>query len=169
MKTTLLRISAIAVALQILSASAETQVLYVVPSGTAGNTPASPYATWETAANSIADALSAVTDEAVINVKPGVYNIDQQITVNKPNVTIQSCDENGSLARETTILDGGYPARYPKATTNRLFQIQRENVKLRGLTLQNAYVSDIGGGCLLTVVIRLKYQGRQRRSVSQIS
>jgi pectin methylesterase-like acyl-CoA thioesterase len=169
MKTTLLRIGAIAVALQILSASAETQVLYVVPSGTAGNTPASPYTTWETAANSIADALGAVTDEAVINVKPGVYNIDKQITVNKPNVTIQSCDENGSLARETTILDGGYPARYPKATTNRLFQIQRENVKLRGLTLQNAYVSDIGGGYLLTVVIRLKYQGRQRRSVSQIS
>ena len=160
MKTTLLRIGAIAVALQILSASAETQVLYVVPSGTAGNSPESPYATWETAANSIADALSAVTDEAVINVKPGVYNIDQQITVNKPNVTIQSCDENGSLARETTILDGGYPARYPKASTNRLFQIQRENVKLRGLTLQNACVLGDGGGIYVNDTYTIQISGR---------
>jgi hypothetical protein len=160
MKTTLLRIGAIAVALQILSASAETQVLYVVPSGTAGNTPESPYATWETAANSIADALGAVTDEAVINVKPGVYNIDQQINVDKPNVTIQSCDESGSLARETTILDGGYPARYPKATTNRLFRIQRENVTLRGLTLQNSCVLDNGGGVHVDGSYQTKISGK---------
>lgn len=170
MKTTLLRIGAIAFSLQMLSVFAETQILYVDLSGT---NPTSPYGSWDTAANSIAEALAAVNAEAeaaVINVAPGIYETDAQITVDKANVTIQSCDKNtGALALENTILDGGYPARYPKATTNRLFQIQRENVKLRGLTLQNAYVSDIGGGCLLTVVIRLKYQGRQRRSVSQIS
>lgn len=150
MKTTLLRIGAIAFSLQMLSVFAETQILYVDLSGT---NPTSPYGSWDTAANSIAEALAAVNAEAeaaVINVAPGVYETDAQITVDKANVTIQSCDKTtGALALENTILDGGYPARYPKATTNRLFQIQRENVKLRGLTLQNAYVAGQGGGVLV--------------------
>lgn len=172
MKTTLLRIGAIAVALQILSASAQTQVLYVVPSGTAGNSPASPYATWETAANSIADALSAVTDEAVINVKPGVYNIGQQINVDKPNVTIQSCDESGSLARETTILDGGYPERYEgeeaKATSNRLFYICSENVTLRGLTLRNSIYAGNGGGIYVESTFKKPGSGKTYNVVNFI-
>lgn len=152
MKASLSILGAIAILMQIFPALAETQVLHVVPAGTSGNTPQSPYATAETAANSISDALNAVSGDqpAVINVAPGVYAVDEEIKITKPNVTIQSRDAEGKLAREKTFIDGGYPERFPKSVSNRLFKVSANNVTFKGLTLQNtlyhAAGTDTDGG-----------------------
>lgn len=148
MKASLSILGAIAILMQIFPALAETQVLYVVPAGTSGNTPQSPYATAETAANSISDALNAVSGDqpAVINVAPGVYAVDEEIEITKPNVTIQSRDAEGKLAREQTFIDGGYPERFPKSVSNRLFKVSANNVTFKGLTLQNSFYHANGTG-----------------------
>ena len=148
MKASLSILGAIAILMQIFPALAETQVLHVVPAGTSGNTPQSPYATAETAANSISDALNAVSGDqpAVINVAPGVYAVDEEIKITKPNVTIQSRDAEGKLAREKTFIDGGYPEWFPKSVSNRLFKVSANNVTFKGLTLQNSFYRATGNG-----------------------
>ena len=93
----------------LLASSALAGDYYVVPAGTAGNTPTSPYDSWATAANSIADAVGAIPDNngAVVRVAPGTYAVAAQISVSRSNVEIRSDDGSGRLARAETILDGG--------------------------------------------------------------
>ena len=43
------------------------------------------------------------------------------------------------MAREQTVFDGGYPERFPKSVSNRLFKVSANNVTFKGLTLQNAF------------------------------
>ena len=127
---------------------------YVVPPGTAGNAPTSPYDSWATAANSIADALAALpsdTDPATIRVAPGIYAVAEQMIPSRQNVEIRSDDGSGHLARETTILDGGFRNAADCDSTNRFFQISKNNFALRGFTLRNscaAYEKQFGGGAV---------------------
>ena len=46
---------------------------YVVPAGTAGNTPTSPYTSWATAANDLASAIESASALETILVAPGTY------------------------------------------------------------------------------------------------
>ena len=138
----------------ILASSALAADYYVVPAGTAGNAPTSPYDSWATAANSIADALAALpsdTDPATIRVAPGIYAVAEQMIPSRQNVEIRSDDGSGHLARETTILDGGFRNAADCDSTNRFFQISKNNFALRGFTLRNscaAYEKQFGGGAV---------------------
>ena len=124
---------------------------YVVPAGTAGNTPAEPYGSWATAANSIAAAYAAPMlsgNPYVIHVAPGVYEQTAALTVSRGNVEFRSDDGDGNLARETTILDGGFRSVADNVRTNGIFSISANahGVTIRGLTLQNACSPTSGGG-----------------------
>jgi len=54
---------------------------YVVPAGTAGNTPTSPYTSWETAANDLALAIDAAAALDTILVAPGTYSIGSTLDI----------------------------------------------------------------------------------------
>ena len=122
---------------------------YVVPAGTAGNAPAAPYDSWATAANDFTTLSAAllVTDAPImIHVAPGVYNVTEPISLAIPDLTLVSDDGIGATARETTILDGGYPSR-----TNRLVSVTAANVTIRGLTFRNCMVDGKeDGGAIYT-------------------
>ena len=117
---------------------------YVTPAGTAGNAPAAPYDSWATAANDF-ETLSAalpVTDAPItIRVAPGVYPVTVPIPLGCPDLTLVSDDGTGATARETTILDGGYPAR-----TNRIATVSAANVTIRGFTFRNSMVAGTTDG-----------------------
>ena len=120
---------------------------YVTPAGTDGNAPAAPYGSWATAANDFATLSAAlpVTDApiapVIIHVAPGVYAVTNPISLAIPGITLVSDDGTGATARETTILDGGYPAR-----TNRLASVTAANVTIRGLTFRNGMVAGENDG-----------------------
>ena len=84
---------------------------YVVPAGTAGNAPTSPYTSWETAANSVADALEQASANDTILVRKGTYSITASSSLNKSTlagITIKSYDpdNDGKINRDETIFDG---------------------------------------------------------------
>ena len=118
---------------------------YVVPAGTAGNAPAAPYDSWATAANDFAtlsDALLATSAYPVfIHVAPGTYAVSNSLPLAIPGMTLVSDDGTGATARETTILDGGYPSR-----TNRIATVSAANVTIRGITFRNSMVAGENDG-----------------------
>ncbi len=122
---------------------------YVVPAGTAGNTPTVPYDTWATAANDFATlsaSLPTTDAPATIHVAPGTYDVASPIPLSSTGITLTSDDGTGATARETTILDGGYPAR-----TNRIATVTAANVTIRGLTFRNCMLDGTeDGGAIYT-------------------
>ena len=112
------------------------KTLHVVPPGTAGVTPTSPYASWDTAATSLADAIAASTEKSgdppgdTILVAPGTYNIDTMIDANKRRLTIRSMNRTtGKEDPENTILDGG--------GTSSILKLSRPFILVSGLTFAN--------------------------------
>ena len=112
------------------------KTLHVVPPGTAGVTPTSPYASWDTAATSLADAIAASTEKSgdppgdTILVAPGTYNIDTMIDANKRRLTIRSMNRTtGKEDPENTILDGG--------GTSSILKLSRPFILVTGLTFAN--------------------------------
>lgn len=85
--------------------------LYVVPPGTAGNTPTAPYDTWVTAANDLATAVAAASSQDTILVGKGTYSITGSTPIvmsGDKHLEIRSCDSDngGECNREETIFDG---------------------------------------------------------------
>ena len=119
----------------------ESSCTYVVPAGTAGNTPAAPYATWATAANDIQSAINAATAGGIVRIAPGTYAVSTPLELSKA-VRLASDDGSGREAPETTILDGG--------GANRILTTSGNNVVflISGLTFRNGY-SDSNGGAIL--------------------
>jgi len=123
---------------------------FVVPAGTSGNTPASPYATWATAANDIQTAIDAAatygggTREAMVFVAPGTYAPSAEVTVSMAALTVKSfARDTGALSPETTIIDAGWQDGC--ARTNRCLKIDKVST-VRGFTLRNGYAPTVGGG-----------------------
>ena len=119
--------------------------VYVVPSGTAGNTPTEPYDTWATAATNLAAAITSADVGDTVRVAPGVYYTANELTLTSA-VTIVSDDGSGALATETTIFDGGGA---DAAAGHRLFNLSAAGACLYGLSLRNGYTSGSGAGVLL--------------------
>ncbi len=70
-------------------------IRYVAPSGQ--STPAAPYTTEATAANSIQVAVDAASDGDEVVILPGTYYPTTQITINFKGVTVRSRDGRGSV------------------------------------------------------------------------
>ena len=116
------------------------KTLYVVPPGTTGTTPTSPYGSWETAATNIADAITAAAGSQggagtgdTILVAPGTYNITSTLTPDKRRLTIRSAKIGNEEEedRENTILDGG--------GTTAIMNITTAFVSISGFTFANGY------------------------------
>ena len=121
-----------------LAAIAATQLFattrYVVPAGTPGNSPASPYETPATAANDITTAIAACTSSDTILVAPGTYSVSATIAANQTSLTIRSHNsQTGEEDRDNTILDGGGTTAIMKTTAN--------GVTISGFTFANGYQS----------------------------
>lgn len=125
-----------------------TRQVLVCPEGTAGNTPAAPYDTWETAANDVATAVSAATAGSVVRIRPGVYKTAATITV-PTGVSVRGEDENGALAPDRVILDGGATAD-DRTAGHRVFLLSNAGSGLCGLTIRNGFAADQGGGAYIT-------------------
>ncbi len=107
---------------------------YVVPAGTPGNSPASPYDTLATAANDIATAISVSTTSDTILVAPGTYSVGATISANQTSLTIRSFNsQTGEEDRDNTILDGG--------GTTAIMQTTAVGVTVSGFTFANGYQS----------------------------
>ena len=111
---------------------------YVVPAGTEGNTPASPYTSWETAANDLASAIDAAAALDTILVAPGTYSIGSTLDIDSPSghsrnfLKIESRNrETGEQDREHTILDGG--------GTTSIMIVKAQAVTIAGFTFANGY------------------------------
>lgn len=95
-------------------ASADTH--YVVPQGTEGNTPTSPYTSWETAANDIATAVAAAGDNDTVLVRKGTYAVPSQISITQSNLKLRSYDpDKGTVNAEETVLSPTPDGTYEKA------------------------------------------------------
>ena len=96
-------------------------------------TPVEPYASWETAATNIQNAVDVAIDGGKILVTNGLYILNSQISINK-SVSIQSI--NGP---EDTVINGN--------NTNRCFYLYNHNTAISGfkITKGNA-VGNNGGG-----------------------
>ena len=125
-----------------------TRQVLVCPEGTAGNTPAAPYDTWETAANDVATAVSAATAGCVVRIRPSVYKTSATITV-PAGVSVRGEDENGALAPDRVILDGGATAD-DRTAGHRVFLLSNAGSGLCGLTIRNGFDADQGGGAYIT-------------------
>jgi len=112
-----------------------------------GQTPGGNYASWETAASNIQDAVNAATTNDTVWVGAGRYTVPPNFTnyagtnvvfINKP-LTLRS--SNG--VPESTIIDGGgsnrgLAASYPFNSTNKFV--------VDGFTISNCLAITIGGG-----------------------
>lgn len=111
---------------------------YVVPVGTVGNKPVSPYTSWETAANDLATAIETAWAQDTILVSPGTYSIGTTLNIassdghSRNALKIESCNrETGEQDPEHTILDGG--------GTTSIMIINAESVTVAGFTFANGY------------------------------
>ena len=94
--------------------------------------PVEPYASWETAATNIQDAVDVAIDGGKVFVTNGFYLLESQIDVDK-NLIIQSI--TGS---EKTIIDGN--------NTNRCFKLYNHNTVISGFTIENGNAENEHGG-----------------------
>ncbi len=116
--------------------AASPAVLYVAPAGDDDNV---GYATWATAAQSIGAALSLAADDVVIVVSNGVYDISEQILIDKP-VTLRGY--SGDPA--DTIVQRSGTALF------RVVEIIDGGAVVENLTLRNGYARGDGGGVRMT-------------------
>lgn len=107
--------------------------LYVDAANTAGA--AYPYATPETAATKVTDALSAATDGSTIHIADGTYPISSTILLNK-QIVLEGI--------------GGIPANVVLTASNarRTLWISNEGAVVRNLTLSNGKSTQSNGGNL---------------------
>ena len=108
--------------------------VYLVSAGTEGNNPVAPYATLETAANDIQEAIRYCGPGSELVVSDGVYEIDGEIVVDE-QVSVKSV--NGP--EKTSIIRIGDPGQ---GGGFRLLKLAGEGSVVSGFTLSNAFLND---------------------------
>jgi len=114
---------------------------YVVEPGT-GGTNEGPYTDWSIAATQIQWAVDAATNaNDTVWVSNGTYVLTNQIVVIS-NIVLRST--NGS---DVTIVNGGFVAGAPDATTNnRCLYLSNASAFVSGFTFSNGACTNMGGG-----------------------
>ena len=80
---------------------------YMVPAGTAGNTPAGEYDTWDTAANDLPTLIAKCATGDTILVGTGVYHVVSQAKSDSKVLYVRSCNRDTGLPdAANTIFDG---------------------------------------------------------------
>ena len=97
--------------------------------------PVAPYASWQTAATSIVDAVGVSREGETVWVTNGIYNVYHSIDVTNGTV-IKSVNGWG-----TTVIDAGYPV-----WSNRCVHLACPGAVLCGFTIQNGFTTNCGGG-----------------------
>ncbi|MBP7828900.1 MAG: hypothetical protein KA248_03165 [Kiritimatiellae bacterium] len=98
--------------------------------------PAWPYATWETAATSVYQAVQALPPGGVTLIYYGNYPEEHEIVLDKPATLI------GEFGPAATLISG--------LGAHRVFRLTDPNVALHGLGIQNGYAgAEAGGGVLM--------------------
>lgn len=153
----------VAVVSTILGSAFAGNTYYLVPEGTPGNLPKSPYDSWENAANELADITdilpecNSAADGAVINVAPGTYYPTRSAVIgaSRKYTTIQSCDRTtGEIDMEGTVFDGSRLSdaggTQPRMLTTGLYTAY---FRLKGLTFCHAMggAVNVGAGSSPTV------------------
>jgi hypothetical protein len=90
-----------------------------------------PYNSWKKAARNIQSAVNAVVNNGQVIINDGTYLITQPIEVSN-KIVVRSL--NG---RDKTFVDGN--------NSNRCFTLV-SNAVIAGLTIQNGFIADVGGG-----------------------
>ncbi len=126
----------------LMAAAAMGQVSHVVPPGTAGVNPSSPFNSWETAATNIQEAVNAAAGQEWTNVwvSNGTYTLTGQVEI-AAAMTVRSWHD-GALDRAGTIVNGGNLAGNP--TSNRCFYINHSNAVVEGITITNGWAYGAG-------------------------
>ena len=121
----------------LMAAAAMGQVSHVVPPGTGGVNPVSPFNSWETAATNILEAVNAAIGQGWTNVwvSNGTYILTNQVIINV-GMTVRSWHD-GAIDRVGTIVNGGNLAGNP--TTNRCFYISHADAVVVGFTITNGW------------------------------
>ena len=110
----------------------------------ASASPASPYATPETAATKIQDALACATDGTTIHVAPGLYTVSTPLSL---SAAIRVLGDDPDPSR--TIVSNTVKANY-QSGNRRVFILNHANAFVANLTMQkgSAWGDWVGGGNL---------------------
>ena len=120
------------------------KTVYLVTAGTAGNAPAAPYATEETAANDLASALAYCGDGTTLRIGDGDFQVTGRQVVTKA-VRIESANgpEKTSISRK---------GAYKSGAIFGVLKLTNPAAELIGVTIANGYIPasgvirDIGSG-----------------------
>ena len=119
MKTAHCALMFVTVVLSVITLNADTH--YLVPEGTEGNTPTSPYTSWPTAANKLSVVMAAASADDRILVRKGVYDATNYVECKAVTIRSYDPDNGGAINAAETILDGSnYPSPYEFMQLNTL-------------------------------------------------
>jgi hypothetical protein len=103
-----------------------------------------PYNTPETAAKTIATALTAADDGATIHVAPGRYNVSSPITVNK------AIHISGDETDPSRVVVSNTHSGFVWGSSNRCFGLNNADACISGLSLENGYSYGDAGNLLIS-------------------
>ena len=120
---------------------------YVVPVGTAGNSPEAPYDTWATAANDPRTAADATDKDGTVYILGGNYSSYQRITPEQNvHVRIVATQATDGAPGEMTIGEVLAGHSGSAAGDVRLFQVDYGTIKMAPSSSGNAFTEYVSGG-----------------------
>lgn len=98
---------------------------------------------WENSYTTLDEALAHAQQQTTILIRPGTYSLTAKYVNSNKTITMRSCDENGNIDREHTIIDGS-------ACPGRGFYFQAYNgaPTIKGLTFRNFTSNGAQGGVI---------------------
>lgn len=113
-------------------------VTYVAPSTATNETPSAPYSMVETAANSIADALSVTVDGGTVMLLDGEHEISEAVLLDRA-VTVRGMNGAGRTTVRQIARTGD---------VRRVFVLNHSRAEVIGLTITGGYAYNVHGGAV---------------------